>query len=143
MSRIIINIPDTFIFSTKIPIRVSDINRHEHVGWDSFFRIISEANVQFWNSLDYSEPKGGKTSRIMVEAGINYKKQAYYGQTLIVEIAVAEVTERGFSLVYKVTNMDDGIEIARAKTGFLCFDYHGQKVIPIPEELRNKLKIVN
>ncbi len=140
MTRITINLPDKYSFSVDIPVRISDINPGGHLSWDAMFNILDEAHVRFWNSLDLSEIEGKGISRIMVDAGINYKRQAYHGQTLRVEIGVAELTGRSFDLVYKVTDADNGDEIARAKTGFLCFDYRRQKVVPVPEELKARLK---
>lgn len=139
MARIKINLPSEFLFSTNIPIRISDINLGGHLSWDSMFRILDEASVQFWNSLDLPEKESERISHITVDAGINYKRQAYHGQTLRVEIAANEFTDKSFDLVYRVTEVDSGTEIARAKSGILCYDYRKQKVLPIPEELRNKL----
>ena len=82
-------------------------------------------------------------SRITVDAGINYKRQAYHGQTLRVEIAANEITDKGLDLVYRVTEVDSGAEIAWAKTDILCYDYQKRKVAPIPEELRNRLSPKN
>ena len=103
------------------------------------FRILDEASVQFWSSLDDPEMEDERISRITVDAGINYKRQAFHGQTLKVEIAANEFTDKGFDLVFRVTEVDSGAEIARAKAGILCYDYKKQKVIPIPEKLKNKL----
>ncbi|MEE8413518.1 MAG: thioesterase family protein [Dehalococcoidales bacterium] len=139
MARIEIKLPGKFNFSTTIPIRISDINQGGHLSWDSMFRILDEASIQFWSSLDYPEMEGDRVSRITVDAGINYKRQAYHGQTLRVEIAASEFTDKSFDLVFRVTEVDSGDEIARAKTGVLCYDYQNEKVMPIPEELRNKL----
>ena len=139
MARIEISLPSKFTFSTSIPIRISDINQGGHLSWDSMFRILDEASIQFWGSLENPEMEDESISRITVDAGINYKQQAYHGQTLRVEIAANEFTDKSFDLVFRVTETDNGTEIARAKTGVLCYDYQKQKVTPIPEELRNKL----
>ena len=139
MARIEINLPDKFIFSTNIPIRISDINRGGHLSWDSMWRILDEASVQFWSSLDDPEKEDKSNSHITVDAGINYKRQAFHGQTLKVEIATNDFSSKGFDLVFRVTELDSGAEIARAKAGILCYDYQTQKVIPIPEKLRNNL----
>lgn len=139
MARIKIDLPDRFGFSTTVPVRSSDVNQAGHVGWDSMFRILDEAGVQFWRTLDDSPSKEERISRITVDAGINYKQQAYHGQTLKVEVAADEFSDKGFDLIYRVTDAGSGTEIARAKTGILWFDYQKQKVVSIPEELRNKL----
>ena len=139
MARIEISLPGEFVFSTNIPIRISDMNRRGHLSWDSMFRILDEASVQFWSSMDDAETGGEKISRITVDAGINYRRQAFHGQTLKVEIAANDFSSKGFDLVFRVTEVNSGTEIARAKTGILCYDYQQQKVIQIPEKLRNKL----
>lgn len=138
MGRIVIDLPGKYTFSTNIPIRISDVNQGGHLSWDSMFRIIDEAHIQFWKSIGYAERGSKGISRIMVDAGIIYKRQAYHGQTLRLEIAVTELTDRGFDLVYRVTEVNSGDEIARAKTSFLCYDYQKKKVVSVPEELRVK-----
>jgi len=139
MARIKVTLPDKYAFSVDIPIRIGDINPGGHLSWDAMFNILDEAHVRFWNSLNLTEIEGRGISRIMADAGINYKRQAYHGQTLRVEIGIAELTARSFDLVYRVTDAGSGDEIARAKTGFLCYDYRKQKVVPVPEELKSKL----
>ncbi len=138
MGRIVIDLPGKYTFSTNIPIRISDVNQGGHLSWDSMFRIIDEAHIQFWKNIGYAERGSKGISRIMVDAGIIYKRQAYHGQTLRLEIAVTELTDRGFDLVYRVTEVNSGDEIARAKTSFLCYDYQKNKVVSVPEELRVK-----
>lgn len=139
MARIEISLPGEFAFFTNIPIRTSDINRGGHLGHDRILLILEEARTQFWNSLGYSLEGDKKISHIIVDAAIIYKKQAYYGQTLKVGIAVTDLTSRGFDLVYRVSDANSGTEIARAKTGILIYDYQKQKVTMVPGELRNKL----
>jgi acyl-CoA thioester hydrolase len=139
VARIKIELPERFGFSADIPVRIADINRGGHVSWNSMFGILEEANVAFWKSLDAWEMDGEKVSRITVDAGINYKRQAFHGQTLRVEITAADLTEKGFDLIYRVTDAEEGTEIARAKVGMLCFDYDKQKIISIPEKLRARL----
>ncbi|UCD08449.1 MAG: acyl-CoA thioesterase [Dehalococcoidales bacterium] len=140
MARIKIILPDNYIFSTEIPVRSTDINRGGHMGWNHMFNILDEARIQFWGSIDYSETENARVSNIMADAGINYKKQVFYGQTLRVEMAAAEFTERGFDLVFRVSDAETGEEVARAKTGMLCFDYQEQKITRVPDDFRKRLQ---
>lgn len=139
MARIKINLPEHFIFSTDIPVRMNDINRGGHVGWNSMFTILDEARIQFWDFIGYSETDNERVSNIMADAGINYKRQTYYGQVLRIEMGAAEFTEKGFDIIYRVSDAETGNEIARAKTGMLCFDYVEQKITRIPDDFRNRL----
>ena len=141
MARIKINLPEKFLFSVDIPIRVSDINLGGHLSWDSMFRILDEARTRFWKHIDYSETENKRISNIMMDAGIQYKKQAYHGQTLRVEVGVTEISARDFDLVYRVSEIESGDEVARAKSGILCYDYEEQKVISIPDKLLKKISV--
>ncbi|MBI4187594.1 MAG: thioesterase family protein [Chloroflexi bacterium] len=139
MSRIEINLPAQFSFSTDIPIRISDINRGRHLGHTAVLVIIEEARVRFLNSLGYAERDANEVGHIIADAGIVYKRQGYYGQTLKVEIAVTDFTARGCDLVYKISDTNTGAEIARAKTCLLFYDYKNQKTVPVPADFKEKL----
>jgi acyl-CoA thioester hydrolase len=140
MSRITINLPPYFIFSTNIPIRIGDINRGQHLGHDALFAILEEARMRFFNGMGYTEEGIGGVSYIMVDAAVIYKRQGYYGQTLKVEIAATDITAKGCDLVHRVTDAENGDEVARAKTGILFYDYERKKVTAIPEALRERFQ---
>jgi acyl-CoA thioester hydrolase len=141
MSRLELKLPDKFIFSTIIPIRIGDINRASHLSHVSLVQILEEARAQFMVYLGYSEEVSINQGMgfILGDLGVVFKGQAYYGQTLKIEIGVVEFFKNGFDASYLVTNAENAAEVAIAKTTILTFDYHKQKVEPLPEELRNKL----
>jgi acyl-CoA thioester hydrolase len=141
VSRLEIGLPGKFIFCTRIPIRIGDINRASHLSHVNLVQILEEARAQFWVSLGYQEAVhiDGGIGFIIGDLGVIFKGQAYYGQVLKIEIGAADIREKSYDLVYEVTNADNGAVIARAKTTILLFDYQKQKVIPLSAELRNKL----
>ncbi|MFC1962725.1 acyl-CoA thioesterase [Chloroflexota bacterium] len=141
MSRIIISLPSEFSFSTNIPIRIGDINRGRHLGHEAVLIIMEEARVRFLHSVGYTEWGIERAGYIMADAGVIYKRQGNYGQTLKVEIAVTDFTSKGCDLVYRISDANDGAEIARAKTGILFYDYQQQKAVPVPEDFRKKFSI--
>ena len=138
MARIKISLPSEFIFSTDIPIRIGDINRRMHLGHESFLVVIEEARVRFLHTFGYAESDINSAGLIMIDASIVYLKQAHYGQTLKVDIAVNDFTSRGFDMVYRVSDAETGVEIARAKTGFFLYSYQLQKVTTIPKDFKRK-----
>jgi acyl-CoA thioesterase FadM len=138
MARIKISLPSEFVFSTEIPVRIGDINRGMHLGHESFLVILEEARVRFLHSIGYAESDISGAGLIMTDASIVYLKQGHYGQTLKVDIAVNDFTTRGFDMVYRVSDAETGVEIARAKTGFVLYDYKQQKVATIPQDFKKK-----
>lgn len=139
MPRIEIDLPEKYTFSTSIPIRIGDINRGRHLGHDAILPIMEEARQHFYKSLGYAETDIEGAALIIADVGIIYKKQGYYGQTLKIDLAVTELTSRGFELVYRISDNDTGDEMFTAKTGMLFYDYERQKVLPVPDGFRKKL----
>lgn len=138
MARIKINLPTKFIFSTDIPVRIGDINRRWHLSHGSFLIFIEEAGVRFLHNFGYTENDIGGAGLIMTDVSIVYLKQGHYGQTLKIDIAVNDFTVRGFDMVYKVSDAETRTEIARAKAGFLFYNYQQKKVTNIPKDFKRR-----
>jgi acyl-CoA thioester hydrolase len=45
----------------------------------------------------------------------------------------------GFDMLYLIVNKQTGKEVARGKTGIVCFDYEKRKVVSVPAPLIEKL----
>jgi acyl-CoA thioesterase FadM len=59
MARIKLQLPQQFIFSTLIPVRITDINYGNHVGNDAILSLLHEARMQFLNKAGYTELEFG------------------------------------------------------------------------------------
>jgi len=138
--KIKIALPEKFIFSTIIPIRISDINYNDHLGNDSILSLIHEARVRFFKSMNYSELNIEGVGIIMTDAAIQYKSEGFYGDVLLIEIAVDDYTFTGFDIKYRLSNKESGKVLATAKTGIVFFDYDSRKVAGVPDKFLNKIK---
>ena len=141
MPRIHIDIPDTFLFSTELPVRIADINYGGHVGNDSILTIMQEARVIFYRTLGFKDEMNfeGTVGQIIADAAVQYKSESFIGDVLVVELAVADFNKYGFDMLYRISNKSTGKEVARGKTGIVCFDYAKKKVASVPESLIQKL----
>jgi acyl-CoA thioesterase FadM len=141
MSRIPIKLPEPFIFTCTIPVRITDINYGGHLGNDSLLGIIHEARMQFLASLGYSEMEFGGTGMIMSDAAIEFKGELFYGDILIVSISVGEISRVGFELFYKLEKQipEKKVVVAIARTGMICYDYKVKKIVSVPADARVKL----
>lgn len=142
MPRIEIDLPEKFIFTTEINVRVSDLNYGAHVGNDAILTIMHDARLIFYRHLGYKNELSfeGSIGQVVADAAIQYKSQSFMGDVLRVNIAINDFNKYGFDMLYLITNKETGKEIARGKTGIVCFDYAKQKVASIPEAFRNKLE---
>ena len=140
MPRIKVNLPENFLFSTEIHLRITDLNYGAHLGNDSLLGILHEARVQFLQHIGSAEvDRATGKGHIMADVAIEYKAEAFYGDVLHIEMAADDLSKYGFDLVYRVRNQD-GREIARAKTGMLTFDYNTRKLLPLAEEYARRLR---
>ncbi len=136
MARIKLDLPDKLPFSIEIPIRISDINYGGHLGHDAILPLTHEARIGFLASMGYNEGNIEGLTYIMSDAVIVYKSQAFHGQTLTIEVGVGDFGRKSCDFVYRITNRDTGIEVARAKTGMVFFDYKEGKSVEVPPRFR-------
>jgi YbgC/YbaW family acyl-CoA thioester hydrolase len=142
MARIHIELPEKFLFSATLVVRVSDLNYGGHVGNDSVLTLMQEARVQFYRKLGFTNETSfeGSVGQIIVDSAVQYKAQSYLWDELSVEVGVGEFTKYGFDMFYRLTNIATGKEVACGKTGIVCFDYSKSKVASIPASLLAKLQ---
>jgi acyl-CoA thioester hydrolase len=142
MPRIKIEIPERKIFSTTIPIRITEINYGNHLGNDALISIIHEARMQWLASANYTELNVAGASLIMADLAVEYKGEGFYGDLLTIHIAIDEIQKVSFEIYYEITTTRNkkNILIAKAKTGIVCFDYGSRKIVGLPEEFVGFLK---
>lgn len=140
MARVKVNLPETFLFSTELPIRITDLNYGAHLGNDALLSLLHEARVQFLRHVGLTEydPTTGRGT-IMADVAIEYKGEGFYGDVLHIRMAADDLSKYGFDVVYGVRTQD-GREIARAKTGMLMFDYKARKLQLLGEEIAGRLR---
>ena len=132
MPRVRLDLPEKVFVTVEIPIRISDINYGGHVGNDSLLSILHEACVQFLRHFGFTESNVGGRGIMMSDAILVYKAEIFYGDTLTIDIGVADLHSHGADITYRV--MNKGKEAARAKTGIVFFDYEKRKIAPTPED---------
>jgi acyl-CoA thioester hydrolase len=141
MARIKIDLPEKFLFKTELSVRVYDLNYGAHLGNDKVLAIFHEARVQFLKNLGVDNEKDGfgGAGIIMTDAAVVYKAEAFLGDQLIVKVTAADITAKSMDVLYLIENKDTGKEVARGKTGILCFDYVSRKIAAIPESFLKKI----
>jgi acyl-CoA thioesterase FadM len=136
VARVKLDVPEKFSFSTEVRIRIGDINYGGHLGNDAVLSLVHEARVRFLKEYGYSEADIEGVGIIMTDAVVVYKAEGFHGDTLVVDVAVADFTRTGCDFLFRLTRRDTNQEIARAKTGVVFFDYSSRKVVAVPPQFR-------
>lgn len=132
---------DNIIFTTQIPLRVSDINYGNHLGHDALISILHEARVQFLKHHQYTELDVCGCGMILANINVDYLAQGFYPDTLCIAIGIREQTKTSLTLIYQVKSTQQEKDIAAGSTVMVFYDYAKQKVVRVPEELIEKLNL--
>jgi acyl-CoA thioesterase FadM len=140
MARVTVDAPQRWLHRVRLTVRVADVNYGGHLGNDRVLGLAHEARVRWLAALGLSEADVGGAGLIMADAALVFRREAFLGDELEVAIGATEVRRSGFDLVYGMTRVGDGAEIALVKTGMVCFDYGARKVARIPESFARLLE---
>ena len=72
-----------------------------------------------------------------------YKSEAFYGETMQVDMVPDDFNKYGFDLVFRLQDKASGREVARGKTGVVFVGEApdgGKKVSPLPEAFLARLR---
>lgn len=142
MDRIKLQLPGQFHFSTRVAIRITDLNYGGHVGNDTFLSLLHEARQQFLQQYGYTELSFAGCGLIMADAAIEYKHELSHGDVVEIAVAATGFDKIGFDLFYlaELVTPEGKKTAARAKTGMLCYDYSLKKKVPVPEAAIRQLE---
>lgn len=132
MARVKLDLPDSFPFSTTLEIGIGHINYGGHLGNDSALTLVHEARLRFLKSLGFGELDIGGRGLILTDAVVVYKAEAFWGETLVAEVAAEDFNKYGCDLLYRFRKQADGRDVLHAKTGVLFFDYAARRPASVP-----------
>lgn len=133
MARIKIELPEKFVFSTEIPIYINHINYGNHLDNAALLMLVSEARVRFFKSFGYSEMDVEGVGVIVADCAVQYRSEAFHGETLLAEFAADDFNKYGCDFVWRLSDKASGREVARGKHGMMFFDYTARKPAGVPD----------
>ena len=141
MARVKLETPENKIAALTVAVRITDINYGNHVGNDAFVSIIHEARMQWLQRFGYTELNIEGAGLILADLIVEFKSEAFYGDTIEIIISVGEISKVSFELYYQLSTGRNkkNVLLALAKTGMVCYDYENKKVIAIPVKLKDLL----
>lgn len=137
MPRVKLEPLDAYGFSMKLPVRITDLNRADHLAAYALVGMLDEVYARFMTHLNLGAPGLGAPNlgSINAELQVNYLDEGKLHDELDIEVGVREMTTKSFRLHYRVTTQ--GRPIALAEIGVVCFDYLTKKTAPLPKVFLN------
>jgi len=97
------------LFQTALTVQVGDVNYGGHLANDAVLRLCHEVRMRWLAKLGWSEMDAGGAGLIMADAAVQYLAQGHHGDELSVEMGAAGVAGVGFSLLYRICRISDGL----------------------------------
>jgi len=119
---------------------VTDINYGGHVGNDVVLAFCQEARAAFLGELGFRELDVDGLGIIVADAAVMYRSESFAGERLEIALDATDHNRYGCDIVYRLTEVESGREIARAKTGIVFFDYGARRVAKAPPIFRERLE---
>jgi len=139
VARIKLSFPDdAFVFETRMPVRITDINGANHLGNDALISMLSEARAQFLVEYGVEERDRQDIGIIITDLATMYQSESFYPDMLRFEVGLMDFNKYGGDFVFRVTKADGGQPVALAKYGFVFFDYRRRQVAPMPDSFRSR-----
>lgn len=126
---------------TRYPVatRYNDYDTKGHVNNAVFLTYFEGARERAWLEGVRGSPD---FPFILAEATVRYVSEAKIGDPLAIEIETSEVRNKAWVWRYRLVDPRDDRLVAEGSTVQVMYDYEGGRTVPIPEEIRERLKDV-
>lgn len=126
------------MFQFNYKIQKDDINYGGHVGNERALLFFQMARMSFFESLGLSEVDLGEGAGVIQKNGfVEYNKQLFLEDEIVVKITSIEFTKISFNMKYEIFNQN-GENVINGSTLLVCFDYSSHKMKKVPKSFIEK-----
>ena len=83
----------------------------------------------------------GEIGIVNTDLMLMYIAEGFHNDELEVTLALADMNKYGGDMLMRAVRRQDGVELFRAKSGFVFYDYRIRKVVARPDEFDQKVGI--
>jgi len=127
-------------FHHRIKVRSHDLDSFGHVNNAVYLQYLEEARCEYMEArgLSFNSFHEWQAFAFVVSVEIRYKSPAKYGHVLDIRGAFSRMRRTSFSIEYEIYN-DTTDRICALATMSFGFVNGEEKIIPIPDEFREKM----
>ena len=129
---------DLFADATTLTVRWRDLDALAHVNNAVVFTYLEHARVAYLRHLGLVPNDPTAVGMIMAEAGCQYRSPLRLREQVTVHIRASEIKNSSFVFRYRIDGQD-GRLAATAHTVQVCYDYHAERHIRMPQAWRGAI----
>jgi acyl-CoA thioester hydrolase len=131
---------EDFAHFTRLPVRWGDLDSLGHVNNAVFFTFDEQARLEYFEAAaDVVDGLWSRQGLILARIGADFVKQLRYPATLEIGLRIARLGRSSMETEGAV--FDQGELVAATQGVVVWFDYELQKPAPIPETLRQLIRM--
>jgi acyl-CoA thioesterase FadM len=136
MSRVQIDMPDKFAFTTHIKVRLGDLSNANHLANHVLVSYLNEATFRFLRENGFESFEIDGLAFINADLAVRYLSESMRGDTVAIAVAVDELSKHGCNFFFRITNERTGLVAAQAKMAMLFFNYKERKLGAVPSRFK-------
>lgn len=142
MPKIQLSEKSDYCFRYQTILKIRDINYANHLSNDAVVSLLNEARMDMFKNIGCTESALGDpgTGIVIADLVVNYKKQGYLGDEIIIHSAIDEIEQKSFRIFYKMEKGDDVMVLA--ETGVVVYDYQAEHIATVPKVFLKALALL-
>ena len=131
-----------FVKKTQIPIRLSDVDLAGHVHNSKYLDYFEAGRMAYMADFVPADHDWKALGLILARNVLDYLAPVRLNDDASINVWCSAVGRKSFTLEYEmhVTRDSTEVPVCREKSVMVCFDYHAQQTIAIPDGWRQELE---
>jgi acyl-CoA thioester hydrolase len=125
----------SFIDVASVDVQWGDVDRMRHVNNVVYFRWLETARTNYFERLGFAKHVPPHVYPILVSIRCDYRAQLRDPDTVQVGYATLRLGRTSVTHAYRVWSTALHKVAAEGEGTWICFDYAGQKPLPLPDGL--------
>lgn len=128
-------------FFHPIEVRYGDLDPQGHLNNAKYLTYFEQARIRYFIELDLFQVGQSfmDVGVIMAEAGVTFHAPVEYGTPVKAGVKTSSLGNKSMRVEQNIVHAESGDVLASGYVILVAFDYHAQKTIPVPDEMREKI----
>ena len=129
---------DDFIYFKKVEARWGDMDGLRHINNAKYLTFLETARLEYLSTLGIDINRwNSKESVILASMKIDYHKQSSYPNIYEIGCKISRIGNKSFDIFNAIFESSSNNLILTGTFTIVCFDYHLQKTISVPDSIKN------
>ena len=128
-------------FFHPIDVRYGDLDPQGHLNNSKYLTYFEQARIRYFVALGLFTPGQSfmDVGVTMAEAKVTYHASVEYGMPVKAGVWMCRLGNKSIRVEQSIVHAETGEVFASGYVILVAFDYHTQKTVPIPDEMRKKI----